>query len=105
MALSLLVWSIIRRRKNIAAQPFRWDWSLLLIAVFITLSDFFYFYSLSQEGSLLLVVSMLRRSSVVVSFIGGAIVFHEHNLRDKALEMALLLAGMAVILFGSYLWN
>lgn len=105
MAVSLLVWGIIRRHKNIAAQPFRWDWSLLLIAVFITLSDFFYFYSLSQEGSLLLVVSMLRRSSVVVSFLGGAIVFHEHNLRDKALEMALLLAGMAVILFGSYLWN
>ncbi len=105
MALSLLVWSIVRRSRGIAAQKFHWDWALLLIAVFITLSDFFYFFSLSREGSLLLVVSMLRRSSVVVSFIGGAIVFHEHNLRDKALEMVLLLAGMAVILFGSYLWN
>lgn len=87
------------RRKS----SFKWDWSLLLISIFLTLSDFLYFYSLSCDGSLLSVVSMLRRSSVVVTFIFGAIFFNEKNIRAKGLEMILLLSGMALLLFGSYL--
>ena len=81
--------------------PFRWDWSLLLIAVFITISDILYFYSLSCDGSLLAVVSMLRRSSVVVTFLGGAILFKERNLRAKGWVLLLLLAGMVLLFFGS----
>lgn len=81
--------------------PFRWDWSLLLIAVFITISDILYFYSLSCEGSLLAVVSMLRRSSVVVTFLGGAILFKEKNLRAKGWVLLLLLAGMVLLFLGS----
>lgn len=82
---------------------FKWDWNILLISLFITVSDFLYFYSLSCEGSLLSVVSMLRRSSVVVTFICGAIFFKEKNIRAKGVEMLLLLSGMALLLFGSYL--
>lgn len=81
--------------------PFRWDWSLLLIAVFITISDILYFYSLSCEGSLLAVVSMLRRSSVVVTFLGGAILFKEKNLLAKGWVLLLLLAGMVLLFLGS----
>ena len=81
--------------------PFRWDWSLLLIAVFITISDILYFYSLSCDGSLLAVVSMLRRSSVVVTFLGGAILFKEKNLLAKGWVLLLLLAGMVLLFFGS----
>ena len=82
-------------------MPFRWDWSLLLIAVFITISDILYFYSLSCDGSLLAVVSMLRRSSVVVTFLGGAILFKEKNLRAKGWVLLLLLAGMVLLFLGS----
>lgn len=81
--------------------PFRWDWSLLLIAVFITISDILYFYSLSCDGSLLAVVSMLRRSSVVVTFLGGALLFKEKNLLAKGWVLLLLLAGMVLLFFGS----
>ena len=81
--------------------PFQWDWSLLLIAVFITISDILYFYSLSCDGSLLAVVSMLRRSSVVVTFLGGAILFKEKNLRAKGWVLLLLLAGMVLLFLGS----
>jgi len=82
---------------------FQWDWSILLISVFLTISDFLYFYSLSCDGSLLSVVSMLRRSSVIVTFVCGAILFKEKNLRAKGLEMLLLLSGMMLLLLGSYL--
>ena len=97
----------LRKRNTDAAgsvpvvAPLRWDWSLLLIAVFITISDILYFYSLSCDGSLLAVVSMLRRSSVVVTFLGGAILFKEKNLRAKGWVLLLLLGGMVLLFLGS----
>ena len=82
-------------------QPIRWDWNILLIAVFITTADALYFFSLKDSDALLSVISMIRRSSVLVTFIGGAILFKETNLRSKSLALAVLLAGMALIVFGS----
>lgn len=82
-------------------QPIRWDWNILLIAIFITTADALYFFSLKDPDALLSVISMIRRSSVIVTFVGGAILFRERNLRSKALALAVLLAGMALIVFGS----
>lgn len=81
---------------------FQWDWMLLIIAVFITIADFLYFFALRQEDALLSVVSMVRRCSVVVTFFGGAWLFKEHNVRSKAFVLLLLLCGMALLLFGSH---
>lgn len=80
---------------------FRWDWTLLLIAVLITGADFLYFFSLHSEGALLSVVSMVRRSSVIITFVVGAVLFKEKNLRSKALDLVIMLAAMALIVIGS----
>jgi bacterial/archaeal transporter family protein len=82
-------------------KPFRWDWTLLLIAALITLADFLYFYALSCPDTMLSIVSIVRRSSVIVPFIFGAILFKEKNIRAKALDLAVLLAGMFLIVLGS----
>lgn len=82
-------------------QPIRWDWNILLIAVFITASDALYFFSLKDSDALLSVISMLRRSSVLVTFVLGAILFKETNIKNKAIALLVLLAGMALIVFGS----
>ena len=47
------------------------------------------------------VVSMVRRSSVVVSFLCGAVLFREHNLRSKAFDLAISLVGMCFLWLGS----
>ena len=47
------------------------------------------------------VVSMIRRGSVVVSFACGALLFHEKNLRSKALDLAFILIGMIFLYIGS----
>ena len=80
---------------------FRWDWRLPLIAVLITISDAFYFYAVKDEGALLSVISMIRRSSVVITFIFGALLFKENHIKDKAVDLAVLLAGLALLLFAS----
>ncbi len=82
-------------------QGFRWDWRLPLIAVLITISDAFYFYAVKDEGALLSVISMIRRSSVVITFIFGALLFKENHIKDKAVDLAVLLAGLALLLFAS----
>ena len=46
------------------------------------LADFAYFYALHQPDAMVSVVSMVRRSSVVVSFLCGAVLFREHNLKN-----------------------
>ena len=71
-----------RLRDREGFKRFRWDWKLLLIAVLITGSDMLYFYAVNQEDALISVISITRRSSVLVTFLGGALVFREHNIRD-----------------------
>jgi multidrug transporter EmrE-like cation transporter len=44
---------------------------------------------------------MIRRGSVVVSFLFGALIFHEKNLKSKALDLALVLLGMVFLYLGS----
>ena len=82
-------------------KPYKHDWAIWIIALFITASDFLYFLSLSGEGSMLSVVSMLRRSSVIITFLCGALVFKEKNLRQKGLALLILLVSMAILVFAS----
>lgn len=82
-------------------QPYHHDWAIWLIAIFVTASDFLYFLSLSSSGSMLSVVSMLRRSSVIITFICGALFFKEKNLRSKGIAMVILLIAMAILVFSS----
>ena len=82
-------------------EHFKWDWRLLLIAVLITASDMLYFFSLKDEGAMLSIISMLRRCSVVITFVLGALLFKEKRIKDKAMDLAVLLAGITLLLFGS----
>lgn len=95
-AMLLLLWW--PRRKE--STPFRWRWSIPLISVFLCVADYVYFYSLSLEGSMISIVSMVRRGSVVVSFMLGAMLFHEKNLRSKAIDLALVLLSMVLLWLG-----
>ena len=81
--------------------PFRWSWAIPLISIFICTADFAYHTSLSNPDSMISVVSLVRRSSVIVSFICGALIFRERNLRAKAFDLALILLGMALIWIGT----
>ena len=95
-AMLMLLWWPNRKKST----PFRWRWSILLISVFLSVADYVYFYSLSLDGTLISVVSMVRRSSVLVSFMLGALLFHEKNLRSKAIDLALVLLSMFLLWLG-----
>lgn len=97
LIVALLWWP--RRRST---TPFRWSWAIPLISIFLSAADFAYFYALSDADAMISVVSMVRRGSVIISFLCGAVLFHERNLRAKAFDLALILLGMIFLWIGSH---
>lgn len=94
--LALLWWP---KRKT--STPFRWDWAIPLISIFLSAADFAYFYALSYDDSMISIVSMVRRGSVIVSFLFGALLFREKNLKSKAVDLILVLIGMLFLYWGT----
>jgi len=82
--------------------PFHWRWSIPMIGVFLVVADFLYFNALSYHDSLISIISSLRRGGVVISFVVGAVVFHEKNIWKKALFLAGILVGIVLISLGSH---
>lgn len=80
---------------------FVWRWTIPLIALFLTVADVAYFYSLSLDGSMISIVSMIRRGSVIVPFLYGVLILHERNVKQKAVDLAILLASLALLVAGS----
>lgn len=97
LAMLLLLWMPVRHKTT----PFHWDWAIIGISIFLCAADFVYFYALSLPGAMISIVSMVRRGSVLVSFGFGALVFKEHNLKAKAIDLALVLLGMVCLYIGS----
>jgi len=87
--------------KHKQTTPFHWDWAIIGVSLFLATADFLYFYSLSLPSALVSIVSMIRRGSVIVSFICGAMFFHEKNLKSKAIDLFLVLLGMIFLYIGS----
>lgn len=88
--------------KHKQTTPFHWDWAIIGVSVFLSTADFVYFYSLSLPDAMISIVSMVRRGSVIVSFMCGAMFFHEKNLKAKAIDLALVLLGMIFLYIGSH---
>lgn len=101
MLIMAVVCGLLWYPKRHQTTPFHWSWAIPLISIFICLADFAYYTSLHDQDSMISVVSLVRRSSVIISFICGAIIFKEKNLRAKALDLALILLGMIFIWIGT----
>jgi bacterial/archaeal transporter family protein len=90
---------VIRRTMS-NPLPLIWRWSIPLIGFFLVMADFLYFYALDFEDSLISVVSIVRRSSVIISFIFGAVFLKELNISRKAYFLVGILIGIIVLMLG-----
>lgn len=91
---------IVKRGEGLAVSSRVLKW-VVFISIFLSSADFVYFYALTQPDALISVISMVRRASVIVSFIVGAFIFKEHNLRSKAVDLLLVLLSMLALYIGS----
>lgn len=93
---AFLWWSI---RKS--TTVFQWRWSILGISIFLALADLVYFYALTEPDVLIAIVSMTRRSSVLVSFLFGAFLWRENNIRAKAFDLLLVFISLIFLCIGA----
>ena len=87
----------VQRSAGWDRTPFQWRWSVPAVGILLILSDWCYFHALAQHGVAISVLSLIRRCSVVVTFIVGAAIFGEGNLKRKALALAAILAGVVIL--------
>ncbi len=98
----VLLWPVVIIIRSAMARPpkLKWRWSIPLIGLTLVIADFLYFYALDYPDSLISVVSVLRRGSVLVSFSFGALLFKEKNVGRKALLLAGIILGIVILFLG-----
>ena len=89
------LWATFGRMER---TPFRFRLSALCVGPLLLGADAAYFRALAIPGAPISIVSSLRRTNVVVSFLLGGLAFHEKNRRRKALALLGVLAGLALLL-------
>jgi transporter family protein len=83
-----------RRKAN---TSFRFRWVMVAVGVLLIVADALYFRALAMPGALVSVVSILRRTNVVLSFTVGTVVFGERNRLPKAAALAGVLVGIVLL--------
>ena len=96
-----LILALVWLPRRTMSTPFQWRWTIPLISLFLCAADFAYLQALGRPGALISVISMIRRGSVLVSFLIGAFILKEKNVKAKALDLTLVLLSMILLYLGS----
>jgi transporter family protein len=100
LVVALLPFFILWFRGYWARHRFEWRWTIPLVGVGLLIADFMYFTALRQEGAMVSVISPVRRSAVIISFLGGIGLFREKNFRLKSVCILVLLLGVGLLSIG-----
>ena len=93
----LFLWNPHRKETT----PFEWRWNIPFISLFLCIADWVYFYALTDPDSMISIVSMIRRSNVLVTFAAGTLFFHEKNLKSKVVDLVFVFIGMVFLYLGT----
>ena len=78
-------------------RGFEWRWTMPLTGILLALSDACYFTAISDPDARISVLSLVRRSSIVLTFFAGGAIFRESDLRRKVFALAAILLGVAML--------
>ena len=87
----------VRGMARLGRDEFEWRWTIPMTGVLLVAADWFYFHGLAIPDVSIAAGSLLRRFSVVITFVLGALLFGERNLRRKGIALAAILAGVAML--------
>jgi bacterial/archaeal transporter family protein len=90
-----------KRYLSIKKSTFTWRWTIPLIGISLVLADFAYFWALSQDGAMISIVSALRRTSVVFTFLMAGMFLKEKNVKTKFMVVLGILLSVAIIIYGT----
>jgi len=93
--LQAVLWACLGRFDR---TPFKFRPAALAVGPLLFLADAAYFRALAFPGTPVSIVSSIRRTNVVVSFLVGGLAFHEKNRRRKGVALLGVIAGLALLL-------
>lgn len=93
----LLVPALIVSRRAPDRHPFRWHWAIPVIGLTLLAADILYFIAVTQPDALISLISPVRRTSVIVSFLLGIFLFREKHVVSKGLCVAGIIAGVLLL--------
>ena len=102
-AMMLIVWTIdrvIKGHKSLPLTPYS-ILPIILISVFLVISDNVYMLALRDPDSLIAVVSTSRRGGAVIGFAYGLLFLHEPEPAKKIACMVGIMAGLICLALGS----
>ena len=79
---------------------FRWRWTMPLTGILLAATDACYFNAIAVPDAQISVLSLIRRSSIVLTFFIGGAIFRERGLRTKAVALAAILIGVVLLCLG-----
>ena len=101
----LISWTIINRKELRSSithlHSIQKVWVIVLISVFLIISDNVYMLALRDPDSMIAVVSTIRRGGAVIGFAYGLIFLHEPEPLRKVLCMIGILSGLIFLALGA----
>lgn len=88
---------LIGRVFGLSRDRFEWRWTIPFVGILLACADWLYFNGLALPDVPISACSLLRRFSVVITFLLGAKLFHETNLVRKGLALAVIVAGVVLL--------
>ncbi len=89
------------RALRLGRDAFEWRWTIPLVGILLAGADWLYFKGVAHPGSPISAASLMRRLSVVLTFLLGARFFHETNLVRKGIALAAIVAGVSLLALAS----
>lgn len=76
-------------------HPFQWRWSIVVMAVFVSVADCIYLAGLNQEAAVIVLIPLILNGvRLVISFTYGALCFKEKNIRSKIIPLLMVLSAL-----------
>lgn len=103
MLVSIILWicffaACIKNKNMLVSKSDFKNFYIYLIAFILIIADRFLFTALSQPDVLVSGVSVIKQISIIVSVVFGGIWFKEPKLKNKLAFLAIILAGIVVVL-------
>ena len=89
------------RALRLGRDAFEWRWTIPLVGILLAGADWLYFKGVAHPGSPISAASLMRRLSVVLTFLLGARFFHETNLVRKGIALAAIVIGVSLLALAS----
>ncbi|MCF0224456.1 MAG: DMT family transporter [Fibrobacter sp.] len=83
-----------------ATQPFQFRKTFILVAILLIVADRCYFLAVSHPEALISLITVFRRSSVLIGFVAGLILLKEKKSALKWVSLLGIILGLCMIALG-----